>query len=92
MATLYWSPNSPFVKKVSLALRELGLEDKVTIKRGGGLDSTFLCAKAILLLTIAGSCRSDFAVTSPTLKQTEHDQWNPSGKVSDEMNSSIHDS
>lgn len=54
MATLYWSPNSPYVKKVVLALRELGLENTVINKRG---------------------------VTGPTLKHTEHDQWNPSGKV-----------
>lgn len=42
------------VKKVMLALRELGLESDVSIKRG---------------------------VTSPVSLQTEHDAWNPAGKV-----------
>ncbi|KAK9896763.1 hypothetical protein P389DRAFT_172156 [Cystobasidium minutum MCA 4210] len=33
MSTLYWSPTSPYVKKVVLALRETGLENTVTNKK-----------------------------------------------------------
>lgn len=35
MSTLYWSPTSPYVKKVVLALRETGLETTVTTKKAG---------------------------------------------------------
>ena len=33
MMTLHWSPRSPYVRKVMIALHEMGLQDRVTIVR-----------------------------------------------------------
>lgn len=60
MSILYWSPNSPYVKKVMLALRETGLEDTLTTKRGGEVvDSVSQVSRELKYPSTSTSDRSD---------------------------------